>query len=96
VITGVGCYRQDLRTIVVDVPAMKTPRCSKIIQDALGGVDGIIAAQPDLQSQSISVTYDSTKLAIKNVEYVITGVGFTANGNDPKPAIKAKLPEECR
>jgi copper chaperone CopZ len=90
------CFRPDIRTIHINVPRMRTPECAKIIQDALSTVDGVQAAQPDLQAGIITVTYDSTKLAIKNVEYVIAGAGFDANDAKAKPEARNNLPEGCR
>lgn len=91
-----GCFRQDIRTITVRVPQMKSPECSKVIQDALGRIEGIVTAQPDLSAGTIDVTFDSRKLANKNVEYLIAGLGFDANDLRGKPEARASLPAECR
>lgn len=91
-----GCFRQDIRTLVVKVPQMKSADCSKIIQGALSHIEGIISAEPDLQQRTMSVTYNSTKLSIKNVEFLIAGVGFDSNDEQGKPDAKAALPAGCR
>ncbi len=91
-----GCFRQDVRTLVVNVPQMKSAECSKIIQGALSRIEGIVSAEPDLQKRTMSVTYNSTKLSIKNVEFLIAGVGFDANDEKGKPEAKAALPAGCR
>ena len=92
----VGCFRQDIRTIVVNVPQMKTAECSKLIQDALAKIEGIVTAEPDLVQHTIAVTYDSKRLAIKNIEFTIAGVGFDANDTPGKAEAKGKLPAACR
>ncbi len=91
-----GCFRQDIRTLEVKVPQMKSPECSKVIQDALSRIEGIRSAQPDVAQRVIVVTYDSKKLAIRNIEFLIAGVGFDANEEPGKPDAKVKLPEGCR
>jgi len=91
-----GCYRQDMRTVVFHVPRMGSAECIKIIQDGLSAVEGIQSAQPDLGSRTIAVTYDSRKLSIKNIEYVITGAGFDVNDSKARPGTREKLPAACR
>ena len=91
-----GCYRQDIRTLVVNVPQMKSVDCSKIIQGALSRIEGIVSAEPNIEKRTISITYNSTKLAIKNIEFLIAGVGFDANDEQGKPEAKAALPSGCR
>jgi copper chaperone CopZ len=95
-ILSAGCFRQDIRTITVQVPMMKSADCSKIIQDALGRIEGVLSAEPDLQEHTIAVTYDARKLAIRNIQYLIAGVGFDADDLPGKPDVKATLPAGCR
>ncbi len=91
-----GCFRQDVRTLVVNVPQMASSDCSKIIQGALSRIEGIVSAEPDLEKRTMSITYNSTKLSIKNVEFLIAGAGFDANDEPGKPDAKAALPAGCR
>ena len=92
-----GCFRQEVRTLVVKVPQMKSADCSKIILNALQGpIDGIVSATPDLENRTVAVTYNSTKLATRNIEFVIAGVGFDANDTPAKPEARQALPEGCR
>lgn len=91
-----GCFRQDVRTIVVSVPQINSADCAKVIQDALGRIEGIVAVQPDLAAKTMAVTYDGRKLAIKNIEFLIAGVGFDANDAKAKPDARAALSADCR
>lgn len=91
-----GCFRPDIRTIAINVPQMDGPDCVKIVQDALGSVEGIISAQPDTATRTIAVTYDARKLGIRNVEFVIAGAGFDANDIPGRPEARQKLPPPCR
>ncbi len=91
-----GCFRQDVETMEVRIPQMGTPTCASAIIDRLTPVEGIKTARPDLQNQTLTVTYNSTLLARKNIIYMITDMGFTANGNEPRPGRGDQLPEPCR
>lgn len=91
-----GCFRQDTRTLTVKVPGMKTAECSKIIQSALSRIDGIESVDPDMEQKVLTIRYNSTKLAVRNIEYLIAGLGFDANDAVGKPEAKAALPPECR
>ena len=95
-ILAAGCFRQDIKTIVVNVPGMKSPECSKIIQDATAKVDGIVEVTPDVTAHTVTVRFDSTRLAIKNIEFVIATAGFDANSTVAPPETKAALPAGCR
>ena len=95
-LAGVGCLRQDVLTVTISVPQLKATECSKSIQDALLKIDGIMFAQPDPATHSIVVTYDSKKLALKNIEFLISGAGFDANDTPANPEARAALPESCR
>lgn len=92
----VSCYRQDVRTDTFQVPQLAGPACARIIQEALAPIEGIQSAQPDYENRTMAVTYDTKKLARKNVEYTITGIGFDCNENKANPAAKKKLPESCK
>lgn len=91
-----GCYRQDVRTDIFQVPQMAGAECARIIQDALAPIEGIQSAQPDYENRTIAVTYDTKKLARKNVEYTITGVGFDCNESTANQTAKNKLPDTCK
>ena len=91
-----GCFRQDVRTLEIRITNMGSQECFKIIQSALNRVEGIISVEPDLPNRKVTVTYNSTKVAVKNIEYVITGLGFEANDNPGKADARERLPADCR
>lgn len=91
-----GCFRPDHRTIVVSVPQMASPACFAIIQEALKGVEGVEGVKPDYEKRTVAVSYFAIKLGIKNIEFVIAGVGFDANNTQAPAQVKANLPEGCR
>ena len=95
-LTCTACFRQDVRTITVNTPQLKSADCSKIVQDAFNQIEGVVSVVPNPQSGTVQVTYDSKVLAIKNIEFIIAGAGFDANDTQAPPDVKAALPEGCR
>ncbi len=91
-----GCFRQNVIPLTVEIPQMKSMECSKVIQDALGRIDGIVAAEPNIEARTMTIRFDTRKLNVKNVEYLIAGLGFDVNKEKGKPEARAALPENCR
>ncbi len=76
-----GCFRQDVVTIEIDVPAMRTADDRAKILQALNGLekDAVEHANLDIETQTITVTYNSMRLARKNIEHAIAAAGYDAN-----------------
>jgi copper chaperone CopZ len=91
-----GCYRQEILTFTVNVPQLRSESCGKFITDRLVTVEGVKAASIDLANKQIHVEYLSTKIAKKNIEFVIAGAGYDANERPGNPAARNALPEDCR
>lgn len=91
-----GCYRNDTRTLVFDIPTLRSQACSDSLQNAMKMIDGVQTVEADLAQGKLTVTFDGLKLGIKNVEYVILGAGFDVNGSPGVASAKAQLPPECR
>lgn len=89
-------FRHDIRTITVAVPAMKSEACQKLILEALGKAEGVMESTPNIEARTVDVKYDALKLGIKNIEYVIAGVGFDAGETPASKEAKDALPAECR
>lgn len=96
VLAMTSCFRPDRRTIVVAVPQMSSPACFAEVQKALQAVEGIEGAKPDYDKRTLAITYNALKLGIKNIEFVVAGAGFDANGTEAPASAKANLPEGCR
>lgn len=91
-----ACFRQVEKTIVVQVPQLTASSCTRPIQEALAKVEGVRTAQFDVTNHTVTVTYNSEKLGIRNVEFTIANAGFKANEVPANETARAKLPEECR
>lgn len=95
-VISTGCFRQEMETIVVSVPQMGSKTCSQFLSKKLGPFEGIQRVQPNIEKRTVSVTYNSTKLARMNVKHLISEVGFQADDVAPDADAQAKLPAECR
>ena len=93
-----ACFRNDIRTVEFDVPQLKSDSCTRFILDVLNSnkVEGVMAVTPNTSTRKLSVTYNSTRLGIKNIEFLIASAGFDANSTMAPAEIKAKLPPECQ
>jgi len=97
IVLGLGaCRKQDIRTVVIQVPGMKNPACTKIIQDAFLKQPGIQSIRPDFQKRELTITYNSMVVALKNLEFTVAGAGFDANDTQAFTNAVAALPPECR
>ncbi len=93
---GPGCGRRDIRTAVLDVPCLVEPLCGEILQDRLKGVPGIRTIETDPVRREVTFEYDSTMLALKNLEYKVSLSGFDTATMAANPDMKARLPAACR
>lgn len=91
-----GCFRKDVRTIELEIPKLTSRECSKYVLNALATIEGVTGAEPNLDSQTLSITYNARLTAFKNIEYAIASAGFDVNDTEGRAEGKAKLPETCR
>ncbi len=92
----ISCRIRDVRTVVIDVPRLRGEECAHRLHRLLLGVDGVDHGALRLEPGRITVTYDSMKLALKNLEYAIAAAGFDANEIPADPQARERLPEQCR
>lgn len=97
VVTSVSCRKHDVRTMWVSVPEMKNQACADIILGALGKVPGVSndVTEVNIEERTVVVTYESTLLSMKNVEFYISGAGFAANEVPADKKAQAALPAAC-
>lgn len=94
--TGNACYRNETVEIVYSVPKLASEECSSLVLKALGTLEGILSAKPDLVNHTLTVTYNSRLLARKNIEYAVMEAGFDIDQSAGTAAAKAQLPGSCR
>jgi copper chaperone CopZ len=91
-----ACRLQDIRTKTIQVPQMKNEECQRIIGKALAQAEGVLADSIRFGPGTVTVTYDSMKLALKNLEFIIADAGFDANRTPANATARAALPATCR
>lgn len=97
VMLGVAACRQvDIREKTIAVPQMTNATCEKIVVAALASTDGVFADKIRASGGHVTVTYDSMKLALKNLEYAIASAGFDAGTTPADAKAREALPADCR
>jgi len=98
ILLSASCRRQDMRTVTIRVPEMKTALCATIVATALQKSQSLPASaiHADVSHRTVTVTYDSLLRARKNLEFAIADAGFAADDTPADPRAAADLPEGCR
>ncbi len=93
-----GCFRQELLTVEIEIPQMRSEQCAQRVLRALGTLeaDAILEAELKVAEGLAVIKYDSTRLHLKNIEHAISIAGFDANDVLARPDARDALPEECR
>jgi copper chaperone CopZ len=97
VLLATSCRTQDVRTIEIYVPEMRNHYCADIVMKVVAGIPGV---QPDktvidMKHRTVTVTYESLSLSLKNIEFTIADAGFAANKVPANEEARKKLPPEC-
>ena len=91
-----ACRQSDVRTYTLPVTGVKNAACEEVIRDALKRTEGVMVDKLQFVPGAVTVTYDSMRLARKNIEAVIAEAGFTAGETPANPAAVTNLPPACR
>jgi len=92
---GPFLFRQDIRELTVYVPEMAGPACAEAARNAVMKQDGVLGATPDLDARTLTVRYDSRRLATKNIERALAMAGFNVGGFPVNAEARARLPQDC-
>ncbi len=95
---SVSCRKHDIRTMWIKVPEMKNQACADRIKEALANVSGVEADMTEfnLSNRTVLVSYESTLLSMKNIEFYISEAGFSANEIPADKKARSLLPDECK
>jgi copper chaperone CopZ len=90
---GTGCRRQDIRTIMIDVPAMENEAHANMVISAMRSIPGVDtnSVRVDFSMRTVTVRYESLQASLKNIEMAISEAGFAANGVPANPEAAAKV-----
>jgi copper chaperone CopZ len=92
----VSCRQKDIRTVTITCPQVKNVHCVRLVTEALAKTDGVLADSIKVDNGRVKVTYDSMKVAIKNLDFIIAEVGFDADDIPANAKAREALPAECR
>jgi copper chaperone CopZ len=98
VVSSVSCRKHDVRTMWISVPEMKNQACADYIKNAVNKVKGVERdlTEINLEDKTVLVTYQSTLMSMKNIEFYIADAGFSANEVPANKKARAALPAECK
>ena len=107
-----GCYRNQYRTVVLNVPQMKTEACGLALRDRLMAFNERSESRElifhkdvrvDAGAKTITVVYNSGVTAGVNVLQNVAAMGYDATdaANPARtvrgdPAARKKLPPDCQ
>lgn len=74
----ISCRQQDIRTVTITCPQVVGGRSADVVIKALSRTDGVKVDSIRVEDGKVTVTYDSMKVAIKNLEFTIAEAGFDA------------------
>ncbi len=93
---GSACRQRDIRTVTIEIPQLRGQECEQMLHRVLSAMNGVRGDTLVFETGSVTVTYDSMRLALKNLEYAIAATGFQANEIPADPEAREQLPERCR
>ncbi len=90
-VLGSSCRRTDLQTHTILIPEMRTDMDAIMIKSVMTGISGIAPdkIEVSLTDRSVSFEYESMVIAKKNLEILISDLGFSANEIPPDPKASA-------
>lgn len=77
-------------------PQVHNAACEARVRTALVGTDGVLPESIVVGTGRVTVTYDSMKVAIKNLECAVAGAGFDAGDIAADTEARKALPADCR
>lgn len=96
-LSAAACFRQVDRTVTIQTPQLTRAADGDLLVHRLTMFDTnmVKRAEYDLKAHTVTVTYDSTMTALKNLEMIIAASGFDANDTPkipPRPTRTAPAP----
>ena len=91
-----ACRTQDIRSKTIQIPDVKTDAARVVVSNALAQLEGVNGGSIRFAPGTVTVTYDSMRLALKNMEFAIADAGFSANDTPANAAKRATLPAAVR
>lgn len=90
-----ACRTKDVRQKIIRIPQVHTQSAADIVTKALVETEGVSSVSVSIKEGTVSVTYDSMRVALKNLEAAISDAGFDANDTPADTRARAALPASC-
>lgn len=84
-----GCRQRDVRTVTIRCPQVQGSQAIERVSLALSATDGVVSGKVVIADGRVTVTYDSLKVALKNLEFTIADCGFDANDTPAAKSVPA-------
>lgn len=93
-----GCFRPETVTTEIRMPALRTELGAVIVGQVLATFpkDSLKSHSADWKTGVVRVTYDSTKIEIRNIQHRLSDAGFDADDVPANEDARQKLPPDCR
>lgn len=80
------------------MPQLVSNECAEQAMAALNVLEAeaLREVTADIDRQVMTITYDPSRLALKNIEHALARAGFSANEIAAHPDARAQLPASCR
>lgn len=86
-----GCFRQEVQVAEYHIPDMSSPSDEAYIRARIKGIYGVESISSDLESHTLTVSYQSSTIRTMNIEESISIIGFSVNNRPANP--RAKRPK---
>lgn len=93
-----GCFRPETVTAEIRVPALRSEIGAVLVGQALAVFpkESLRSHSADWRTGTVRVTFDSTKIEIRNIQHRLADAGFAADDMPPNEEARQKLPPDCR
>jgi hypothetical protein len=87
-VTLTGCFRQEVHTVDFTVPELTSQKEGDFLAPRIESLHGVAKAVPNLESNTLSVTYTNRYARMMNIEEAIALSGFDVNHRPANPTAK--------
>lgn len=95
-LVSLSCRQQDVRTTTIRCPQVRSSQSAARVTMALSRMDGVQTDSITVKDGAVTVTYDSMKVAVKNLDFSIAEAGFDADDIPADKKAREALPAECK
>lgn len=75
--------RERLQKASYLVEGMTCSGCERRVSKVVGNLEGVTSSKADLQSSTLSVEYDPSKVTIDRIRSAVDGIGYKLVGERP-------------